>query len=60
MRAEPRLTLDDLDRRFQAFILDVYQVQPHSETHLPPGQRWRPTASYPRCPTPWSNWIYCS
>ena len=28
MRAEPRLTLDDLDRRFQAFILDVYQVQP--------------------------------
>jgi len=22
------------------FIFDVYHVQPHSETHVPPQQRW--------------------
>jgi putative transposase len=50
MRAEPRLTLDDLDRRFRAFILDVYQVQPHSETHVPPGQRWEADGFLPQMP----------
>ena len=50
VRGEPRLTLDDLDRRFRAFILDVYHVQPHSETHVPPQQRWEAGGFLPQMP----------
>jgi putative transposase len=40
VRDEPRLTLDDLEQHFRDFVCDMYHVQPHSETPIPPQQRW--------------------
>jgi putative transposase len=50
VRDEPRLTLDNLERRFRDFILDVYHVQPHSETHIAPQQRWEAGGFLPQMP----------
>lgn len=50
VRDEPRLTLDDLERRFHDFIFNVYHVQPHSETNVPPQQRWEAGGFLPQMP----------
>jgi putative transposase len=50
IRDEPRLTLDELERRFCDFVFDVYHVQPHSETHIPPQQRWEAGGFLPQMP----------
>jgi putative transposase len=50
VRDEPRLTLDDLERRFRDFVFDRYHGQPHSETHIPPQQRWEAGGFLPQMP----------
>ena len=50
VRDEPRLTLDDLERHFRDFVFDMYHVQPHSETHIPPQQRWEAGGFLPQMP----------
>ncbi len=50
VRGVPQLTLGDLDTRFRAFILDVYHVRPHSETQMPPQQRWEAGGFLPQMP----------
>lgn len=50
VRGEPRLTLDDFEPRLRDFIFDVYHVQPHSETKVPPQQRWEAGGFLPRMP----------
>ena len=50
VRGEPRLTLDDFEPRLRDFIFDVYHVQPHSETHVPPQQRWAAGGFLPQMP----------
>ena len=50
VRAEPKLTLDDFERRFRDFVFDVYHVEPHSETHSPPQQRWEAGGFLPQMP----------
>src|SRR5215813_6362087 len=50
VRGQPQLTLRELDTRFRAFVLDVYHTQPHSETHVPPQQRWEAGGFLPQMP----------
>src|SRR5712692_7301322 len=50
VRDEPRLTLNDFERRFRDFVFDVYHVEPHSETHMPPQQRWEAGGFLPQMP----------
>ena len=50
VRGEPRLTLDDFEPRLRDFIFDVYHVQPHGETHVPPQQRWEAGGFLPQMP----------
>jgi putative transposase len=50
VRGAPQLTLGDLDTRFRAFILDVYHARPHSETQMPPQQRWEAGGFLPQMP----------
>jgi putative transposase len=49
-RGDPQLTLRELDARFRAFVLDVYHARPHSETHVPPQQRWEAGGFLPQMP----------
>jgi putative transposase len=50
VRGVPQRTLGDLDTRFRAFILGVYRVRPHSETQMPPQQRWEGGGFLPQMP----------
>jgi putative transposase len=50
VRGQPQLTLRELETRFRAFVLDVYHAQPHSETHVPPQQRWEAGGFLPQMP----------
>jgi putative transposase len=50
VRDEPRLTLGDFERRFRDFVFDFYHVQPHSETHVAPQQRWEARGFLPQIP----------
>jgi putative transposase len=50
VRGTPQLTLGDLDTRFRTFILDVYHARPHSETQIPPQQRWEAGGFLPQMP----------
>jgi putative transposase len=50
VRGVPQLTLGDLDTPFRAFILDVYHARPHSETQIPPQQRWESGGFLPQMP----------
>jgi putative transposase len=50
VRGVPQLTLNDLDTRFRAFILDVYHPRPHSEPQMPPQQRWEAGGFLPQMP----------
>jgi putative transposase len=42
--------LSDLDTRFRAFLFDVYHVRPHSETNVPPQERWEAGGFLPQMP----------
>ena len=50
VRGHPALTLSDLDTRFRAFVFDVYHARPHSETKMPPQQRWEAGGFLPQMP----------
>jgi len=50
MRGEPQLTLRDLDRRFVAFLLEVYHMRMHGDTRMPPQQRWEAGGFLPHMP----------
>jgi len=50
VRGEPRLTLDDFEPHLREFLFDVYHVQPHSDTHVPPQQRWEAGGFLPQMP----------
>jgi putative transposase len=50
VRGQPQLTLGALDMRFRTFVLDVYHARPHSETHVPPQQRWEAGGFLPQMP----------
>ena len=50
VRGHPELTLSDLDTRFRAFVFDVYHAHPHSETDVPPQERWEAGGFLPQMP----------
>src|SRR6266436_219427 len=50
VRGHPELTLSDLDTRFRAFVFDVYHDHPHSETTVPPQERWESGGFLPQMP----------
>ena len=50
VRGHPELTLSDLDTRFRAFVFDVYHDHPHSETTVPPQERWEAGGFLPQMP----------
>ena len=47
---QARLTLAELDAAIGTFIREVYNLTPHSETGMPPQQRWEAGAFIPRMP----------
>jgi putative transposase len=47
---QARLTLAELDEAIGTFIREVYNLTPHSETGMPPQQRWEADAFIPRMP----------
>jgi putative transposase len=47
---QARLTLAELDAAIGTFIREVYNITPHSETGMPPQQRWEVGAFIPRMP----------
>ena len=50
MRGKPTLMLAELDARFRAFLLDVYQRRENAETKTPPVERWQANGFLPRMP----------
>src|SRR6266567_3925566 len=50
VRGHPEFTLSDLDTRFRAFVFDVYHDHPHSETTVPPQERWEAGGFLPQMP----------
>jgi putative transposase len=42
--------LHALEARFRAFVFDVYHARPHSETKIPPQQRWEAGGFLPQMP----------
>src|SRR5262245_60603236 len=50
VRGHPQLTLRELEARFRAFVLDVYHARPHSDTKVPPQQRWEAGGFLPQMP----------
>jgi putative transposase len=47
---QARLTLAELDAAIGTFLRDVYNLTQHSETRMPPQQRWEAGAFIPRMP----------
>ncbi|WP_188196840.1 Mu transposase C-terminal domain-containing protein [Nonomuraea sp. SYSU D8015] len=47
---QARLSLAELDSAINAFIREIYNVTPHSETGTPPQQRWEDGEFIPRMP----------
>jgi putative transposase len=47
---QARLSLAELDQAIGVFIRQVYNATPHSETGVPPQQRWESGAFIPRMP----------
>jgi putative transposase len=50
VRGHPALTLSDLDTCFRAFVFGVYHDHPHSETDVPPQDRWEAGGFLPQMP----------
>ncbi len=47
VRGQPELTLTELDPRFREFLRE-YHARPHSETKIPPQERWQHGGFVPR------------
>lgn len=47
---QARLTLDELDQAFRAWLLNDYMPRPHGETKTAPQERWESNAFIPRVP----------
>jgi putative transposase len=56
VRAQPQRTLRNFDTRFRAFVFEGYQARPHSETHVPPPQRWEAGGCLPQMPASLAQW----
>lgn len=50
VRGKPTLTLAEFDTKFRDFVLGVYHSREHSETKMPPVERWEATGFLPRMP----------
>lgn len=50
VRGNPTLTLAEFDRRFRAFLLDVYHRRENAETKMQPVERWEANGFLPRMP----------
>jgi len=49
-RAQPSLTLPQLDDRLRQFVVETYHRRPHSETGVAPQARWEAEGFLPRLP----------
>lgn len=47
----PALTLGQLDQGFRSFLLDDYHSRVHSETGIPPQERWEASGFLPQLPS---------
>ena len=50
VRGKPTLTLADFETRFRTFLLDVYHRREHTETKMPPVERWEANGFLPQMP----------
>jgi putative transposase len=50
MRGRPTLTLNQLDSLLKSFFVEVYNRRKHSETKIPPAERWETGGFLPRMP----------
>jgi putative transposase len=50
MRGKPTLTLNQLDSLLRSFFVEVYNTRAHSETKMPPAERWEAGGFLPRMP----------
>ena len=50
VRGKPTLTLADFETRFRTFLLDVYHRREHTETKMPPVERWEAHGFLPQMP----------
>ena len=51
-KAEPELTLPELDRAFRSWLIKVYLPRPYGQTGVPPVERWAAEGFYPEVPEP--------
>jgi putative transposase len=49
-RRKPELTIDQLEQRFRAFLVEVYQRTPGAEAELSPSAKWEEGGFLPRIP----------
>jgi putative transposase len=49
-RRKPELTIDQLEQRFRAFLVEVYQRTPVAEAELSPSAKWEEGGFLPRIP----------
>jgi putative transposase len=49
-RAQPQLTLPELDRRLRQFLVETYNHRTHTETGVTPRARWEAAGFLPRLP----------
>jgi putative transposase len=49
-RGEPQLALPDLEKRFREFLLGTYHRREHSDTKVPPQERWNRGGFLPQMP----------
>jgi putative transposase len=50
MRGKPTLTLNQLDSLLRSFFVEIYNRRMHSETRIPPSERWEAGGFLPRMP----------
>ena len=50
VRGKPTLTLNELDSLLRSFFVEVYNRREHSETKIPPAERWEAGGFLPRMP----------
>ena len=50
MRGKPTLTLNQLDSLLRSFFIEIYNRRAHSETKIPPAERWEVGGFLPRMP----------
>ena len=50
IRGKPTLTLNQLDSLLRSFFVEIYNRRMHSETRIPPSERWEAGGFLPRMP----------